>query len=152
MPRTWTLACAMLLAVARRTPAQLSVRADRDLDFGTVTAGVAKTVVPTDAVKSGQWTVTASVGNQIKFELALPATLREIASTATMAVSFGGGTAFLQETGGTADPFNSAGKLTHRFSVSATGLVRLGGTVSPTAGQAMGTYQNTVILTITILN
>src|SRR5262245_15821649 len=152
MPRPWALACAMLVAAAHRTPAQLSVRADRDLDFGTVTAGVAKTVQASDAGRSGQWTVTANLGNQLKLELTLPTSLRDIASTATMSISWPSGYGFLQETGGTPDGFGSNGKLTHRFSVSSTGLVRLGGQVSPTAGQALGTYQSTVILTVTLLN
>lgn len=148
---------ALLLPLALAAPtlaaAQVSVSGVRQLAFGFVPLGVTTTVLPTDPVKSGQWTITATTGNQVQVRLQVPTQLSG-PSGATMSVNFRNGDVFAQGTwtGASANYFNPNGTLVFRFTGGNQAIVRLGGRVTPAVGQATGSYTNTALLTLTVLN
>jgi hypothetical protein len=133
--------------------AQISVAGVRDLIFGLVPLGVTTTVLPTDPVKSGQWTLTAVTGNQVQIRLTVPNQLLG-PSGATMPISFQNADAFVQGTWTGAVPnfFNPGGNQVFKFSSGAQAIIRLGGRVTPAANQRPGAYANTVVCTINLLN
>ncbi len=147
------LTAALALGVAPFLTAQISVAGNRDLTFGFVPLGVTTTVLPSDPVKSGQWTVTAATGNQVQIRLTVPNQLNG-PSGATMPVNFRNGDAFVQGTwtGASPDFFNPSGTKVFRFTGGTQAIVRLGGRVTPAANQRTGAYANTVVCTITFLN
>jgi hypothetical protein len=142
-----------VLLNAGSADAQISVAGVRDLAFGAVPAGITTTVLPTDPVRSGQWTITAQVGNQVQIKLTLPNRLNG-PSGATMPVSFTTGDVFVQEnsTGSLPDYFNPGGAKVFRFSNGSQAFVRLGGRVTPAVGQRTGAYANSALITVTFLN
>ena len=130
----------------------------QSLNFGTVTRGVATTIVQNTAA-AGKVRVagTANAFTQIRFTL--PTQLPNIQAVPgiNMPISFAANSARWRRTndaagGGTI--FNPAvGVNNARFGGNANPyfFVYLGGTVSPTLTQAPGIYQGTIILTITYL-
>ena len=150
--RALLLVCGLCLP---GTPAsgQIAVLGDRDLNFGAVTAGVTTIVSPADAVKSGQWTITAPIGTRIRLRMTTPVNLLGPGS-ATLPVAFLNGDAFIQEiaTGSLPDYFNPKSNVNFQFENSNQAMVRLGGRASPTSGQTAGGYANTATITITVVN
>lgn len=143
-------ACA-LLATASPASAQITLSGVRDLAFGAVITGVATHVLPTDAVKSGQFRVQASNGTRVRLQFTLPNRLNGPAG-ATMPLSFGATDGMLSGNAGNNnlvifDPNNSQNV---QVVPSTPIIVFLGGTVSPPANQAFGAYANTITLTITV--
>ncbi len=149
--RALPVAVVMLFAAGRAAVAQVGVRGDRDLAFGSVTRGIPAAVPPSDPVKSGQWTITAPPRSRVQIRMTLPVNLNG-PSGATMPIVFGKNDAYAQESGGSPQYFNPNGFQVYAFGNTGTAIVRLGGQVTPNAGQAAGTYVNTVLLTMTILN
>lgn len=133
--------------------AQVSVAGTRDLAFGVVAAGITTTVLPTDPIRSGQWTITATVGQQIQVKLTLPTRLNGPAG-ATMPVSFASGDTFIQETATSSLPnyFNPGGAVVFKFVNGTQAIVRAGGRVTPGTSQRAGAYANAAVLTVTLLN
>jgi hypothetical protein len=129
----------------------VSIAGARDLTFGFLTLGVQKTVLPTDPSNSGQWTITAPVGQRIQLRLTVPNQLLGPAS-ATLPVSFKNGDAFVQGTwtGAVANSFNPSSNVNFRFTGGTQAIVRLGGSTAPAANQRTGSYSNTAICTITV--
>jgi spore coat protein U-like protein len=130
----------------------------QNLNFGTVTRGVPATVVQnTAAAAKVRVAGSANAFTQIRFTL--PAQLPNIQAVPgiNMPITFAANSARWRRTndnpgGGTI--FNPAvGVNNARFGNAANPYfyVYLGGTVSPTATQAPGIYQGTIILTITYL-
>lgn len=145
---------AALLLAGTATPslAQVGVRGDRDLLFGTVTRGIPSSVAPADPVRSGQWTVTGNTGSRVQIRLTVPPTLTGPAG-ATLPVTFTRNDAFILPAGGNPRYFNPGGVVIFVFPAgTGSAMVRLGGRVAPAAGQAGGAYSNTVLLTMTVLN
>lgn len=142
-----------LVCTAHVAAAQVSVAGVRDLAFGVIAAGVTTAVLPTDPIKSGQWTITGTIGRQIQVKLTLPTRLNG-PSGATMPTSFASGDAFIQEVSSGSQPnyFNPNGAVTMRYSGGTEAIVRLGGRVSPVANQRSGSYTNSALLTVTVLN
>jgi len=142
-------ACA-LLAAASPAAAQITVSAIRDLRFGAVVVGVPSHVLPSDAVKSGEFQVVPSTGSRVRLQFTLPTQLNGPAGT-TLPISFGAGDAIA--TGNAANSntvtFNPNTALSLTNVPSTAILIFIGGTVSPTGGQAIGAYSNTIILTVT---
>jgi len=132
---------------------QISVAAVRDLAFGAVAAGVTTTVLPTDPIRSGQWTVTANIGNQVQIKLTLPTRLNG-PSGASMPVNFTTGDVFIQAnaTGSLPEYFNPGGAKVFRFASGTQAFIRLGGRVTPAVGQRTGAYANSALITVTFLN
>jgi hypothetical protein len=139
------------LIAATTASAQVSVAGVRDLAFGFLTLGVSSTVLPGDPTKSGQWTITAPVGQRVQIRLTVPNQLLGPAS-ATLPVSFKNGDAFVQGTwtGSAPNSFNPSGNVNFRFTNGTQAIVRLGGKITPAANQRTGAYSNTAICTITV--
>jgi len=146
-----TIPALLFLAAAPPAAAQVSVAGVRDVAFGFLTPGVTTTVLPTDPVKSGQWTITAPVGQRIQIRLTVPNQLLG-PSGATLPVSFGNGDAFVQGswTGAVVDVFNPSATVNFRFTDGTQAIVRLGGQITPPANQRTGAYSNTAVCTITV--
>jgi len=130
----------------------------QDLNFGTVTRGVPATVVQnTAAAAKVRVAGSANAFTQIRFTL--PTQLPNIQAVPgiNMPITFAANSARWRRTndnpgGGTI--FNPAvGVNNARFGGAANPyfFVYLGGTVSPSATQAPGVYQGSIILTITYL-
>lgn len=146
-----TIPALLFLIAAAPAAAQVSVSGVRDLAFGFLTLGVTSTVLPTDPVKSGQWTITAPLGQRIQIRLTVPNQLLG-PSSATLPVSFGPSDAFVQGTwtGAVANSFNPGGNVSFRFTGGTQAIVRLGGRTTPAANQQTGSYTNTAVCTITV--
>jgi hypothetical protein len=145
---------ALLVVVAgagRAAAAQAGVTANRDLQFGAVTRGIPAAVPPTDPINSGQWTITAPVGTRVQLRITTPADLLGPGG-ASMPFEAGKNDSFTQTPSGAPTYFNPSTFLIFTFSGASTAIVRLGGRVLPSAGQASGAYANTVILQMNILN
>ncbi|MGE3615888.1 MAG: hypothetical protein AB7L66_08435 [Gemmatimonadales bacterium] len=132
--------------------AQLVVQGVRDLDFGPVLQGVDQSVSPTDPVRSGQFYFsTPGIGTRIRIRLTLPSRLNGPGG-AQMRIRFGPNDAMAQGTGPTSLPafFNPNSNVNYTMVTSADANIWLGGTVQPAANQPVGTYTNTVVLTVTV--
>lgn len=132
--------------------AQFSAVGTRDLAFGAVIPGVTTQVAPTDPVKSGIYTVTANQGTRLRLDFILPTQLVR-AGGGQMTVNFANGDAILQETAPGSIPNNQNPKSMKPYTMTNGNQLKiyLGGSVTPTAGQATGVYTATVMLTVTIL-
>jgi len=124
----------------------ITVTGARDLDFGTVFPGVNKAIAVGD-VTSGRFDLTGQASANLNLSFTLPANLvsggnnlpigtwtgcyNGTNSTATC-------TAFTPSAANTATAFSGAGAL----------FVWVGGTVSPAANQAAGSYAGTVQMTV----
>lgn len=143
-----------LLAGALCPPvaAQVSIAGVRDLNFGFVPLGVTVLVPPTDAVKSGQWTLTAPIDTRIQIRLTTPRNLLRSGGGGSMPVDFQNGDVFVQGswTGAPIELFNPNATKNFNFSAGTQAILRLGGRVTPASNQATGPYANTVICTIII--
>lgn len=130
----------------------------QDLNFGTVTRGVPRTVVQNTA-SAGKVRVTGQPNAFAQIRFTLPTRLNNVQAVPgiTMPIGFAANSARWRRTndrtnGGTI--FNPAiGVNNARFGNAANPyfFVYLGGTVTPSPTQAAGIYQGTIILTITYL-
>jgi hypothetical protein len=142
-------AACVLLAAASPATAQVTVSGIRELEFGPVIRGVASHVLPSDAVRSGQFRFVTAIGNTVRLQFTLPNRLNG-PSNAKLPISFGSTDGIAV---GSASPvtFNPTTSQTFNIVSSTTINVFLGGTVSPAANQATGDYTNTITLTVTVL-
>jgi hypothetical protein len=145
-------AACVLLAAAPPVAAQATVSGIRNLAFGPVIRGVATHVFPNDAVKSGQFRFITAIGNQVRLQFTLPNRLNG-PSGATMPISFSTTDGIAVGTGATSVPvtFNPNTSQTFNIVSSTTINVFIGGTVTPAAAQAIGSYTNTITFTLTVL-
>ena len=143
------LGLAFLLA---STPVQGQVTALADLRFGTVVAGIPESVTPTSSDAANwriHYTLLAVASN---FELTLPTQMARAGGGAGMPVSFCSTCAIYRinnsnPVGGTT--FNPANQVNLPLLVIHSNVyIWLGGTASPTANQAAGSYSGSVILTL----
>jgi hypothetical protein len=143
----------LLLAVpATRAEAQLVyVIGQRDLAFGGVMRGVAKHILPGDPVRSGQFEFKAAFNNNVRITFTLPTRLNGPAG-ATMPISFSTTDGNLKGQGPTSTliVFNPNATNSWTLVSSNTFNVWIGGTVTPAAGQAFGSYSNTISMTVTV--
>lgn len=150
---------AMSTAQAQATPATASIPAQavvqtalsaatvQGLDFGSTFGGIARTVLPTD-VTSGEVTFTGGANAEITITFTtLPATLT--GPGAPIPLTYGASAAATNPAGtrAGATTFDPTAGRTVRLN-NTTGLLSLylGGTVTPPANQAAGTYVGTVDL------
>ncbi len=153
MPRPLPLALAALVGSAAPCSAQLLVQGIRDLDFGPVIQGIASSVPPTHTLRSGQFYFrTPALGTRIRIQFTLPTRLNG-PGAARMPISFGTNDAMAQGTAPASVPafFNPNTGATYTMTTSRDANVWIGGRVSPTATQAVGSYTNTIVITVTIL-
>lgn len=113
------------------------------LAFGNVTPGVAKTV---GVVGGGRFDLVGQAGANVNLSFTLPGTLTSGGNNLVIGTWTGyhntandattGGTGFTPSASATASQFSAGGNL----------YVFIGGTVTPTPGQAAGTYTGNVVL------
>jgi hypothetical protein len=141
-----------LLAAAPPVAAQVTVSRIRDLNFGPVIRGIATRVPPSDPVKSGEFQFTTAIGSRVRVQFTLPNRLNGPAG-ATLPISFGATDAIATGTAPSSIPVTFDPRVAQTFIIvtSTRILVFIGGTVTPAAAQALGTYTNTITLTITLL-
>ena len=132
----------------------LSIAGNTNLQFGTVTPGVAKAVDKSEPGFAGQWTVTGSVGAELTLDFTLPDSLILVGdSTLGMPIIFssidasfddGSGGGQLAPTG----VLNPNGLGTERLGAGGQMWVWIGGTVNPRISQTGGDYAADVILSV----
>lgn len=141
-----------LLAAAQPAAAQITVSRVRDLNFGPVIRGIATHVGPGDPVKSGEFQFITAIGSRVRVQFTLPNRLNGQAG-ANMPITFNATDAIATGTAPLSIPVTFDPRVAQTFNIvtSTTILVFIGGTVTPAAAQAIGTYTNTITLTITLL-
>jgi hypothetical protein len=130
----------------------ITITGAQNLDFGIVLQGTAKTISETSAA-AGQFAATGTPNSNINVDFTLPANLTNGANN----LAIGSWTGCYNQsaavnTSGCTNIANLAGTTATSFgNVSGTGSlwVFVGATVSPTAAQAVGTYNGTVTMTLT---
>jgi len=146
-----TLGIALVLAAlcAAELPAQgrrLNVSGRRDLDFGTVIAGVPTTISRLDPA-AGQFRIRGARNAEVLFELTLPTALS--GATGSVPLAFGpadGGHGPIPSAMASL-PFDPRAPLTVVLRGNGTYYVWLGGTVQPLVQQVPGTYSAAIVLT-----
>lgn len=124
----------------------LNVSGRRDLDFGTVIAGVPTSVGRLDPT-AGQFIVRGVRNTELLIELTLPTALS--GATGSVALSFGPADGGHGPTSSVAAsmPFDPRAPLTVALPGNGTYYVWLGGTVQPLVQQVPGTYSAAIVLT-----
>lgn len=152
MQRIPLLLLILILAGAPPLASQLSVQGIRDLQFGTVMAGVPGQVQPTDPLKAGEFQFATRRNTWILLFFALPTQLNG-PGTATMPIQFGNGDALYigGDPGTTPFTFNPQVWRFMRTDPTGRGRIFLGGQVNPTPLQPAGSYTNTVTLTVWVI-
>ncbi len=151
MKPCWT--ALLLLLVAAPRAAQNTVTGVRSLAFGVVIRGTTNTVLPSDPIRSGRFYIRYRLNDNVRLNFTLPNNLTRVGGGGTMSINFTNQSAIAQGTAGNSVPvtFNAHSPITFTLTTSPDFYVNLGGRVSPTAGQATGTYVGTVTLTVMFL-
>jgi hypothetical protein len=130
----------------------LTVQGTRSLTFGSLLAGVNKSVLRTDLINSGQLDISGPKSVSVLLTFTLPATMAGPAG-ATLPLSFGssdGGWSPPQQIG-TQTGFDPRVPYTAPLDQNGKVSVFLGGTAKPTANQKAGSYTGTITLTVVVL-
>jgi hypothetical protein len=148
--------CRLLLALASLAAAtplegQITVSGIRDLDFGVVIRGVQTTVAPNDPIRSGRFSLSYVTGGRLRLRLTLPTTLARTGGGGSLPISFRNGDGIIQNTapGSPPDSFNPGANINVTLTPNPDANVWLGGAVSPSGTQPAGSYQGTIVLTVT---
>ena len=152
--RIWSLVVAGLLVwPASPVAAQVSVLGIRNLAFGPVIVGIASTVAPSDAVRSGQYRFTAPAGSRVRIDFDLPTQLNGPAG-AKLPIKFAKTDAIIvgNSAGSVPIVLDPNPKANQKFDMgtNTAANIFLGGTVTPAGNQTPGSYVATVVLTVTI--
>ena len=141
----------LLLAAPSTAGAQLTMRAIRDLNFGSVIPGVQTSIPPNHPLRSGEWEFISAIGRTVSISFNLPNRLNGPAGR-TMIIRFGPNDGIATGTAPTSVPVTFDPRRTNNFNLvsSARILVFLGGRVQPAGNQQPGTYRNTVTMTVTV--
>jgi hypothetical protein len=120
----------------------------RDLDFGDVFPGIAKSILYSDAT-SGKWSIVGELGKEVDLSFTLPANLQS--GVNLLPISFGGADAawHTADAVGSATAFDPAAGATE-FLDAATGEMWawIGGTVTPAGAQPAGVYTANITLDV----
>jgi hypothetical protein len=130
----------------------LTVQGTHSINFGTLLAGVNKSVLRTDALNGGQFSISGPKNVNVSLTFTLPATMAGPAG-ATLPLSFGsndGGWSPPQQIG-TQTGFDPRVPYTAPLDQNGKVSVFLGGTAKPTANQKAGSYTGTITLTVVVL-
>jgi hypothetical protein len=120
--------------------------------FGTLLAGVNKSVLRTDPINGGQLDISGPKNVQVLLTFTLPASMTGPVG-ATLPLSFGstdGGWSPPQQVG-TQVSFDPRVPFTAPLDQNGKVSVYLGGTAKPTANQKAGSYTGTITLTVVVL-
>ena len=124
----------------------MTVTGARTLDFGNVFPGVAKSIAVA-AATSGRFDLTGQASANVNVSFTLPATLSDGGVNTLPIGSYTGCTNATNTTAGCTVFTPSAATTATAFSGAGALFVWVGGTVTPGAAQAAGTYNGTVTLT-----
>lgn len=131
----------------------MSAVGTHNLEFGTVTPGVNKSVDKASAATAGAWTITGVAGAEVSLTLDLPAELNHNSLGATIPVVFNPTDAsYDDESGGgqsaPAGVINPSAPGLLNLGPGGTLELWLGGTVIPGISQTSGDYSADITLTI----
>lgn len=151
MPRVVVLLAGLLVLgtgqlAAQGTGRALDVEGRRDLDFGTMIAGVPASVPP---IAGGFFRVRGQRQAELQLQFTLPASLDGPGGSAPLSFSTTDGAHGMTPATGSAQVFDPRLPLTIVLSNSGSYYVWVGGTVSPPGQLARGTYTATIALTAT---
>lgn len=171
LKRTWLWGLLVLLAMVAMYPigvaqetaiiqatanvtSSLSVIGTHNLQFGTVTPGVNKSVDKNNVGSAGEWTITGNATAEVTVEVTLPDSIPNGTGTSHLRLQFTGTDASWDDgsgggqtaPAGTIDP---AATSTLNIGAAGTLMVWLGGTALPTVAQTGGAYSGDVVLTVT---
>lgn len=115
----------------------------QNLSFGTVIPTFVRTIATTDAANAGIVKIAGGVNAEVSITLG---NLVNLSGPAVLTTSYAAGYSLTQT--GSQTAFTPASGATTRLDATTGNLyIFLGGSVSPTAGQAAGSYSNTVSVT-----
>jgi hypothetical protein len=145
----------LLLLCAGTAEAQgrpLRVSAVSPLGFGTLIAGVAARVSPTDAGRAGQYELRGAKSVSLQLEFLLPAGMAGPGG-ATIPLAFGPGDGGWSPSGSAATQSAFDPRVPGTFLLPTNGkaTVFLGGRALPSNGQPAGEYAGTVTLVVSYL-
>ena len=131
----------------------LSINAMNNLQFGSVSPGINKSVDKTDVGLAGEWSIIGAVSAEIAVDFTLPTEMVTVDSSASMTMTFNSTDASYEDgTGGgqtaPAGLINPIWPSTRNIGVGGTLSVWIGGTVEPSISQTGGDYSADVILTV----
>ena len=129
----------------------MAVQGTHDLDFGSVTPGVPKTVDKASAGTAGEWHITGASSAEVSVTIDLPAALNHT-SAATMPISFNSTSASYDDgTGSQVAPagvINPNGPSTLDIGAGGELWIWIGGIVTPSISQTGGDYSADITLTV----
>jgi len=131
----------------------LTIVGNNNLQFGSVTPGVNKSVDKTTIGFAGEWEIAGAPTAEISMAFTLPDSLRTTDSLGAMRISFSSTDASYDNGtgGGQAAPagvLNPNGPAAHRLGALGQMLVWIGGMVHPSISQTGGDYAADILLTV----
>ena len=132
----------------------LSITGNQNLQFGTVTPGISKSVDKTEPGFAGEWSIIGTVGAEITLDFTLPDSLLLVGDTTNgLPIDFGSLDASFDDGsgGGQLAPsgeLDPNGLSTERLGAGGTMMVWIGGMVLPRIFQTGGDYAEDVILSV----
>lgn len=142
---------ATILATAT-VVSSLTIVGTNNLQFGSVTPGVNKTIDKATLGFAGEWTINGTNSAELSILFALPDSLLTLDSLSGMRISFvnsdasyGSLPAHQTAPVGILDP---NGPSAHRLGVNGQMLIWIGGTVFPRISQTGGDYSAEILLTV----
>jgi hypothetical protein len=132
----------------------LSITGNQNLQFGTVTPGISKSVDKSEPGFAGEWSVVGTVGAEITLDFEVPDSLLLVGdSTNGLPINFGPLDASFDDGsgGGQLAPsgvLNPNGLGTERLGAGGTMMVWIGGMVLPRIFQTGGDYAEDVVLSV----
>jgi hypothetical protein len=131
----------------------LNVLGTNNLQFGTVTPGINKSVNKATAGFAGEWTVAGTADAEVTVDFELPNSLATADSLAFLNVMFSGTDASYDDGtgGGQAAPagiIDPNGPSTLNIGAGGSLMIWIGGTVLPLVSQTGGDYSGDVVLTV----
>lgn len=128
------------------------VRAQQDLAFGELLAGVPTTVPPSDGLNAGQIRIWGRGDSEVLVSFFFPGGLLGPGG-ASVPLAFGPGSAGYSASRSIGDqvPFDPLAPTALRLPRNGQGMIYLGGTATPPASIPAGSYTGTITLTISYL-
>lgn len=144
-----TLALAPAVAAQGHGGRPIRLNGVRPLAFGDLIAGVPMNVLRTDAARAGQFDLTAQNSETVILDFSLPVVMNGPGG-ASMPITFAATDAGWSQAQsiGSQVPFDPHQPYLATMSRQGRGSIFLGGTVTPAASQAPGSYSATVTLTV----
>lgn len=131
----------------------LNVIGTNNLQFGTVTPGVNKSVNKITVGFAGEWTISGSTNAEVTVSFDLPTQLATVDSLAFLNIMFSGTDASYDDGTGSgqtspAGVVDPNGPSTLNIGAAGSLMIWIGGTVLPGISQTGGNYAGDVVLTV----